>query len=489
MNLSRIIFSFLLLSIVSLCAQTTVAEIDLKESFGFNKPNRIFSAVDESTGDNTIFLLRKGSWHALLFDKKGEFQSKLSFKSKIGASQKLLDSFYDGTSFNILFKATTGILRVKFNFKINSCTKEHILLPKEKKIQIGSFYHEQTYYYLLLNKNSSRLQFILLNDQKGYTTKDVLLGDKNFKILDDSFVGKFKEPTNLYSILDYHGIKRLENIYHNTEVSYGQASNHAKLFINPSNIHICLDLSRRTTSVISISLDDFSSKLQHISYNDTLHFKYNHNSFNSFLKDNKLYQIRAQKKNKTFLPSYGLVNNKDSMILRIQVVDILSEGIIQSFVATNEDDSIHWIKGALKREPTNSLTTEIPVKDDDKGYVIISQLSFKNSVILPKTSANDLRLYIGASRGTFEAMNFINYNKNPLLINYYNTMYSRSSVSEVLLQKNKSPKSADKNIFQEVINYMDNKKHRDNLTLFDVNNKLHVCYFDYQDKRLKIVKF
>ncbi len=496
MLLKRILLFILLIDFLPTQAQVTVSEIDLKEAYDLKKVNEIFQAVDSKSGDYCLFLLDSKVIRSILYDSNGQVKGTIQHKiNTVGARYIRNHAFFDGTKFNLLLEDLNGINRYSFDFSTGKTNKESFnIRSKDSKI-IAQFSSGESYYFLEIKRKTSELNFIQLSDALGFNSKHVDLGINNFKILDDPVLEKLSNSINLFEVLEYHKFYQIEAIKKTNKHTFTQAANKVKLYIYDNKVILSLDVNRKNTTLVTISLPDMKFKIQEFLYGAHSDFRRTKQEQNSFLLGNKLYQIHVQKETPFFKPSLGYMEKGDPSNIIVRITDIENEEKIQQFTASNEEDGIDWLYGSLEAEPSKSELMYNRFEEDSRAFMIIGQIVYYDAVILPKIDpiTNKTALYLGFNEATNKSNRLIGSSTNSHIKAYHFCEYSKSNVSEVIMGENQSLTNLPEFYIEQIIRYVDThgqgEGKKEVMTIFFSNSISHLAYYDLNDNTLQVIQF
>ncbi len=499
MRIPQLLFLFLFsFAITSICAQVKVAKIDVNEVFDLTNMHELHQSVNKETGEFCLFMLNNGMWTAALFDKESNFKKRLNLKrSSFTGFKEITHTYFDGDRYNLIFEDLEYIYRLSFNFNENMVFEETIQLPKIISSVYAHFQINNAYYFIGLERYSSDIHFLKLTNKEGFELSKSTLEKDQFRIYDESLMEDLLKPIDLFSFLEYHSIERFETIYQNEEISINQSGSPAKLYAYKDKVRLCLDLSRNLTSIINISLSNFDSEINWFPYNATMDHKRKAETFNSFILNEELYQLKAIRKVQFLIPSFDLKGDTPAK-LKLQITDLNSGQVVRQFDASNEDEKIEWIYGPFTSFNSNNKTKYKKYITKDEGYVMIAHLALNDPLIFPKfdKKTKKLKLFFGFTKYSPKFFDLKETNANPLIRSLYHTNSGRHYVSEIKLNKEDTRTVFNDNIFHQIDDYvkiLENDNYsidpREVITIFYTDQIAHLAYYNQKDNTLRIVQF
>ncbi len=310
--MKKIVFLFLLLYKSALFSQTILASypLDLKESKGFNE---ILNIENEQThevfaliSDNENLTILKYSSSLFLSDKFITPLKNTNYKSLVGYS------FSDDGNPTFYWASIdySTILAVKFYFETKTTRTVNFQYPSSSQYVAAEF--QQNNCYNILSKDFSEQTLAL------YSFKNGAVEEKLFDFSGFHFQDKNGKLQSFNKIIRENPIEKMEQGDYNPLY---ESTAKSKLYVQSNRMILTLDYNPKKTQVFELNLD--TEEIKEKNFAQSVSEKPKKLS-NSFLQDDKLYQISA---------------NEDELLLDVK--DYNSDQSLKS-IKVSKTDTIHF---------------------------------------------------------------------------------------------------------------------------------------------------
>lgn len=257
------------------------------------KNKAVFQVVNDSTNETTLFVSDKEKVKAIRLNKEMKIIDSLSTVRLNPSTYAAMIGYNENKSCINLFWTSSNhkdLFIQQFNFdKLNSEDKTHSLPLKDEKY-LQSFSQNGKFYILTVLKNSDKLKFYVFDTNEKFEEKTIdLTGFKFFK--------SDYQKTTLYGMFgEFHNNSELpfslQKINPENLTSLVESSKKKKCYSIDKTIILTLDNNIDYTQLITLNLESFTAKEQFVKKPPIAGDRLFLNS-NSFLIDNKLYQIKS----------------------------------------------------------------------------------------------------------------------------------------------------------------------------------------------------
>ncbi|NER17971.1 hypothetical protein [Spongiivirga citrea] len=257
-----------------------------------------YDFVDKD-GNIHFFFIDRPNMHHLKYDS----DLNLLFQRKYGADIEgrlgFITSQFDIYGFTIdddenINLYLTNLKKAKFlNFKINkkgNFISKLFKLKFKKEDYVTQFNYDNHYYYITSSKNSSLLN---IYDFHGDNFVRKVLSFEKYPFLN----AKDKRVTLNDVLIPDHDKEVITIIKNDLPNSIETASNKFKIYQNKNNIELTLDHRNSVTRILKFNLNNENVSIENF---DQPRFKMGNPIYlksNSFIQDNRLYQIIISEKN------------------------------------------------------------------------------------------------------------------------------------------------------------------------------------------------
>ena len=310
--MKKIALLFLLLYKSALFSQTILTSypLDLKES---NEFNQILNIENEQThevfvliSDNKNITILKYNSSLFLADKFITPLKNTDYKSLVGYS------FSDDGNPTFYWASIdySTILAVKFYFENKTTRTINFHYPSSAQYVVSEF--QQNNSYNIVSKDLSEQTLAL------YTFKNGVVEEKLFDFSAFHFQDKNGKAQSFSKIIRENPVEKMEASDYNP-LYKGTAK--SKLYVLPNHMILTLDHNPKKTQIFDLNLD--TEEIKEKNFTKTVSEKPKKLS-NSFLQDNKLYQISA---------------NEDELLLDVK--DYNSDQTLKS-IKISKNDTIRF---------------------------------------------------------------------------------------------------------------------------------------------------
>lgn len=287
---------------------------------------------------NVIPTITNDSLNALIFlEKEGisiveldnEFNEKsfyvndgpLNFQTQETIGYSFQEDIYFLFNANSL-RTKLYIHRVSPKKQINYTKSAPITLENERILETIS--SNGLFYLLTIAKKSSELTVYEFTGPK-------LTGKHTFDFSDMIFPDGHNHKDMYRALLELDGLKQslfIDKIESNDPVSLEQASKQSKLFIDGSKLYFTFDYAIRSTTVLQVDLEGFSSSSAVYEHAPSGCPRSQYFQTHSFINDHQLYQMQLCKS-----------------VLSFQIIDIETGDELEAFTSRKGEND--WIIGSV----------------------------------------------------------------------------------------------------------------------------------------------
>lgn len=305
-----------LLCCSQLFAQATLAEF--KNSLKTNGTNikDVMPIVHKKTGALGMIIADAKNAYAYKLDKNFKCIDQLKSNTKQRKYKVLIGSQIEGNNYRIFLsnKDRDEFSSILFSFDTQKTSANEFELAK-KELLFQTFNHNEKLYFLTGNKTTGALYLTEFNDQ-GIPSK------KEINLQGTSILNYKGRPTSiaktLYTI-SHKGSIFISKFEKDTPNAIETASEPVKMYVQGDKLIITFDTYKKETQMITLDL--LSKKLSKTSFDLPLqNIKTNRKKTNSFLYDNLLAQIAADKE-----------------VFTLQLRDVKTKNIIKTYSFTKKD--------------------------------------------------------------------------------------------------------------------------------------------------------
>lgn len=472
------------------------------------KGNRdVFQIVNETTRNVTLFVSDRKEVNSFLLNEKMQITDSIKTERP---ERKYTDiAGYINSNKNIRLYWTSEDHKEVFTqlFDIENHTvvnQEYTLQLKDEKF-IQNFSENNLFYVVTILKESNLLKFYVFD----------LEGNRIEKTMDLSafrFLDKDNHKSTFYGILrtfikPLNASISLQKISPENTTSLTYSSNKRKCYIKNNQLTITLDLSLDFTQLIIIDLNTFTAKEKFIKNP----YVYYENSLdvdsNSFLMDDKLYQIKLSLKTlKLTVKSLNDELLKEYTITDTEPIDFKNSEILQKGTAkiapfTVDNDRVLEKTKQFLRKLHNSSCAISCYNLNEKTLVTLGSVTEINGggMMMPMGAPGFGGGFGSTSIPTFQYMyinptydNFNSY-KNRKVV-FINCLFDKDNnhvsgeLKPIAFDKIQEFLSIDDK--QDSISLFSNPENKEkSKTVFKMNSNYYLGHYDNETKRYVIRKF
>lgn len=452
------------------------------------KNKTVFQVVNDSTKETTVFVSDKEKVKAIRLNKEMRIIDSLS-TDRLNPKIYVAMVGYNGSKSNInLFWTSSNhkdIFIQQFNFdKLNSENKTYTLPLKDEKF-VQNFSQNGKFYIMTVLKNSDKLKLYAFDI-------DGKLEEKTIDLTGFRFFKSDYQKTTMYGLLgeSYYATElpySIQKIRPENPTSLVESSKKRKCYSNGNAIVITFDPNIDYTQLITINLESFTAKEQFIK-KPNISEQRNYLNSNSFLMDNKLYQIKS---------------SSSQLILTVKDLD---DNLIKSYEASDENPIIDFKNSNYIQEnggttktriletssqfirKTNNLNAGISCyKLNDNYLVTIGSVSQEQQQVSAGVIAGSMFGIAGAiaaslidaavSNPTMESFNAYANRK----VVYINGLFDKDS--------NHIKGEIDPLAFDKIRVFFDKNTDVSSQTLYKIDNIYYLGYYENVSKEYTIRKF
>lgn len=309
----------LLLVVLVNCALFS-QEITSSIPIELKKDRDVFQFVDNESKTVTLFLSDKKKVNAIRLDENLKVNDSISTSRPDGDFSEMVGYIKNGNQYKLFWSSgdLKNILIQTFDFDSRKTATKNFRfeLKKEKVIQI--FSENNVFYIVTVLKNSNFLKFYSLDKSENLTEHQIDL--EGFRFYLSSF-----QKSDLYGVLGenlfpYENAFTLQRITTESPTSLTYASKKRKCYINDGVFILSVDTNPSYTQLITVKLSDFSAKEKIYKNPFLVPEQFVPLKANSFLLDNKLFQIKT---------------SSDKMFFTIKSLD---DTVLKEFSALSEQE-------------------------------------------------------------------------------------------------------------------------------------------------------
>jgi hypothetical protein len=288
--LKKILFASLLLSSTICLSQ----EIVHSTPVALKKNRDVFQTVNEDKKEVVLFISDKAKVKAILLNEKMEIVDSISTDRPDRKKFTDIIGYNTNNSNTRLFWASTDrnlVFSQLYDFTTRKITEDQTTLLINNEQVLQNFSSKNKFYILTIVKESNILKLHVFDQDGDHETK--IIDFKNYR-----FYKRDNTKTDLYgifeeSLMPYENSFALQNITTENPTSITDGAKKRKCYFDENHLTITFDSNIDFTQIYIIDLKNFTiteKVIQKPLIMGTLRTSLNSNSF---LIDNKLYQIKT----------------------------------------------------------------------------------------------------------------------------------------------------------------------------------------------------
>ncbi len=463
---------------------------------GFTKTRQSLPIVNNDKNEIMIFLLEKNGIDGLKFNSNYELISNVKYEKPKNKFKTLLGHSFDSNGYHLFF--TNKVKNQFFIQSINENTKKSRLLPIKLKSEkfLETISYKNKFYIVTIVKRTSILKLYTFEGNK--MTKEMKLDFNESKFSKSRFQKLF------HVMLDknnppFESNLRIQKIDINNQNPLAITTESNKLYYYDNKIFLSLDNELNNTKLITINLNDYTSKINIFSQPKVDCENRVKIKSNSYLFDDKLYQIKLCKEE-----------------LSLQILDIKNSNIIKQY-RTKSDEELSFKNSSIFQEKSNEYKV-FNKRELTNSKQVLRKISGMNIGVSVSRSNNNLELTIGACKipqqgipGNYDvkyenknltsslgsiniATSSINIANNSSTMFAYNNYLEKKSVYfKTLLDINSLNQIEGevlKNGFEKIKNFEGEIKNKIiSKTIFKIKNNYIFGYYNKKDKKYYLRNF
>jgi hypothetical protein len=454
------------------------ASQELVKSLNLNldKSTEAFQIIDEETNDINLFLNNKKTITSLRLNEKMIILDSLSADKPDKNAQVLGTVVFEGKP-TVYWSISNQkkIISQTFDIQNSKTTSATFDLAFKNEVYLKAISVKNRFVVLSLLKDKNALKLYLLNTNGNLETKEINLDGLRLyhrSTLLDTFEEAFDPLESSYS---------LELIDSKSPISLSQSAKKRKCYVNNNQINISIDTDVTYTHLFTIDLEKYSIVGKTYQNTPNKFFNSSELNSNSFLKDDKLYQIKTSSSKAIFT-----IKNLDDAVLK--EYEISNDKPI-----TFKNSEVIQENGSINNKRTLTETSQFTRKINNLN-VGISLYETNNQYYTTLGSVSEVKESNGVIYGAmFGAVGTLLYYavSNPVLENF-NSYANRKVVyfDSLFDQNGNHIQGALKPLaFEKIRKFLSDKKDLTSHTVFKLDTSYYLGYFDVKSKQYSILKF
>lgn len=480
------VFCLIVILFTKAFSQDIVLDKDIAlNSTSYSSPEpESFPIVNYDKDEIVLFLMDKQYIRAFKFNMNYEPIDNFMVQKPKNKFPQLLGHSSDTLGYNLFYSnwKKNEFLVKSINVKDKKTTSKQIPLKLKGENFLESISYKNKFYILSLVKSSSIIKIYVFEGNSLRDTHQVDYSDYDFS--DTNY-------SNLYQVLEKGGkITKMDNSDSNP---LGLTSKENKLYCYDNKIYISIDNSEKNTKILTISLEDFNGNVNFYNHSNLKPHQYHNIKSNSYLFQDKLYQI---------------IGNPGELC--IQVSDINTKTKHSEYrVKSNEE--IEFSNSAIIQESNTNIFKKYNEKVLTDTKNILYKISLNDIGISARLSNKNFELTIGAfeeiqrgggiggmtttstsvpTMGGTMTMTTSSY--NPTMYGYYSYANSKSVYFKSLLDDNFDhiTGTIEENAFDKIRDWeYKYRKGMTSQTLFKVGDSYVLGYYKKYLKKYYLIKF
>lgn len=452
-------------------------KIDTKNS---RTKKTTYSLVNSNNNNFAFLILDRKEIHANLFDDNFNAQSSFTFKAPKKKFNDPLGYAVDHNTYHLLYanEYISQIVLVSVDFDNKASTTQELEFKLEDdELYIDTIIHNNELLFLTIINNS----LIIKKLQSDKSLKVI----KTISIEQQEKKGFVLKATNTFSLFrNQIEESNFVKIDHRVPTSIEQASSPNKIFKFDNQLIVSIDIENKGTITYSVDLNSFEVK-QHV-------YEYpkgkidDFEKFNSFICDDKIFQIASSRKEMSFIIKD--LNNtvlKEFYLHRDNPIAFKNGPIIQ------EGQTAIPFKTTRELEATSKFLRKVSsgkigisaIKVDDLyeitigGYKLVPTGS--SGFGMTPTTAFD------SNTNTFVPV------FNPTFNNFYSYSTTKATFFDTVLSENFEhvKKEFEPGLNNMIDSYMVEYKGITGEDIFFHNNIPYYAYFNLKEKQFNLIRF
>ncbi|MFD2563844.1 hypothetical protein [Aquimarina rubra] len=491
----------ILFSLLSICFFTSAQEkvLELEDGFvKFQSKKESYALPNQLTGDLMLLLEEGRQFHAHLLDSNYNTTSKISTKTIPSKYKYILGYNVVGNTYSIFFSDSWstkfGVQTFDFDTKTAKNTFLDFKIKGEKYVE--SVVYNNKIYLITITKRSSDLNIYTFDKQFTPTKNTVSL-----KELEYPNPGSRNHTITAYYLMlsDAGGMSRsvidIEKIEGSNPNVIETTSKENKLYQFSNQLVFSFDYNHKKTQLCFIDLETFEAVVK--SYDKPSKTEEGYRKSNSYIFDNKLFQIASS-------------NQK----MKFTVLDLETEKIIKEYKVTKED-TIRFKNSPIIQEGGGILPgfSENRVREMEKTSKYLRKISSSDLGISVYKVDNEYNIVLGGTKeittsngyagmngfsggfgmgGTVGGSTGVWIGFNPTFYNYGSYTTTKSTYINCLFDNNFNHIQGDiqKNGYDRLFEFEDNLDIKTKaVNIFLHKDRLHYGFFDPKKRTYELYSF
>jgi len=492
------LFTVLTLIVLSIriFSQDILLEKDITLKSVFKDKRESLPIVNNDKQEILLFLLDNAEIKGLRFNMNYELTDDFTTEKPINKYKVLLGHSANNEEYHLFF---TNKKKNEFFVKSISITNKKSIgkqIPLKFKDErfLETISYNNKFYLLSIFKRSSKIKIYVFEGNNIASTEvldfsEYKFSNTGYSKLFDVLLSENNSPFQLNL--------KIHKIDNSNPNPLDLTTKENKMYYYNNKIYLALDNNLENTKLITISLKDYSSKVDffnqmNIDYGDSYRIK-----SNSYLFLDNLYQVKGCKNELCF-----------------RIIDMESDSTIKEY-RVKENEEISFRNTPLMQEGGTTIFTQGSEKELSKTKQVLRKISASDIGITARLSDNNVELTIGGFKevqrssdgggmmmtspgttistphGTIRTAPTYHY--NPTMYGYSTYTNTRAVYFKSLLDKtefNHISGEVSNNAYDKIKDYEeDNDEGMSSETIFKVGNYYVFGYYKKWDKKYYLVKF
>lgn len=490
----NILILSLLFSIATVYTQEKVLELPESFSTSYQSSKESYAVPNQENGELMLLLEEKNKFYSYLLNSEYQQQSKITTKTLPSKYRSILGYSINNNIYSIFFSNSrnTKFGVQTFDFGTNSSTSTILDFKIKGEKYVETINYKNQFYLITITKNSSDLNFYTFN--KDYQPQKKVVSLQQIE---------YQNPRDKYHTINAHylliadaggissSIIEIGKIEAKNPNIIETTSKLTKLYQFNNQLIFSFDYSKKETKLCFIDLDNF--QFTYKTFDKPSKEEKGFTGSNSYIYDNKLFQIASSYQKMKFLIS-DLTSGKLIKEYAIQKEDsitfknspIIQEGGVNFFGIANEDRVREMEKTAkFLRKISNSNIGISAYKVNDKYNIVLG-----GTKEIPSGGVGFAPGFGGGMPITTSSSAIL-VGFNPTFYGYGGYTSTKSTYINCLFDENFEHQQGDipKNVFDKINDFEDTLKKPIAKNIFLHNNNIHFSYYDKNDKLYKLYRF
>jgi hypothetical protein len=462
----------------------------------FKEKRESFPIVNSEKEEVLLFLLDNAEIKAVKFNKDFEMMDTFSMERPIIKFNVPLGHSIDDEGYHLFFSNDKYnefyTQSIDFNSK-NAVDKELLLKLNEERF-LETISYNDNFYLITIKKRSSILKIYTFEGNNLLRTDELDFSDHNFSNNGYSrLFDVFGENNGTFKL--FMKVHKIDNTNPNP---LDLTTKENKIYYYNGHIYITLDNNIENTKIITISLSDYSNKVDFYNQLDISCGESTIIKSNSYLFMDYLYQIKGCKyelsfrvidlKNNSIVKAYRVKENEE---INFRNTPIIQEGGVTIFAQEIEKE-LEVTKQILKKISTSDIGITARLSNNNIELTMGGYKDFQTGVIgaggmkIPTSISNIETPYGTLSRPA-------TYHYNPTMYGYSSYTNSRAVYFKSLLETtefNHVTGEVTDNAYDKIKDYV---KDKDEVmlskTIFKIDNHYVLGYYIKAERKYYLIRF